>query len=208
MNTRALRISLVIGCFAITLAACNSDKKPAQAPGADPAQSGSTDAPQPGVVPPARTPIDTADGTLTIEGKGRASGTWKFEDVTATREERTGAGKTVAVLELEGHNGPANMHFKLRLNDESGTLTPGTYTVGGTTRKADARWESGGIMFNSAFGGQGTVELTSVTDKRVAGTFSLSIDTKDLAYHTDTIRSNAPPVRIETLKGKFDLALW
>lgn len=206
-----LRIYLPILLISFTLVACGDEKKPEAEPRTrsgmlppdakkpEPVEAPHTPVPQgpstPGSTNMETGQVDTTDGTLTVNGSGAIKGTWTFHDVSAQLDEKSGGGTTTGTLSVEAHDGPANLHFRIRLRNEGGAIAAGSYTIDGKQRKLDARWESGRLMFNSVFGGDGTVELTSIGNGRVVGRFDLTLNSAD--------KQGEP----QTITGRFNQAL-
>jgi|GEM_PF-4469656 len=128
------------------------------------------------------TRTDTADGTLTVKGSGAREGTWKMFDATATLAEDVRAGSTVTTLSIEGHRGMPEATVALRLTSD-GPINPGRYGIGQAASpvRVDARWDLDGTMYRALNGttATGWVEITSMSNNRVRGSYNLTLPPLD-----------------------------
>lgn len=195
LTARILTIRAGLLAAAVMFAAgCGDSKAPAdgkaQAPpgekAAAPLQKRPADAPM---------QIDTTDGVLTITGSVVVSGVWTMSDVTAYLDEHAKAGNTIYELSLEAHEISAGNHFKIRLYRDGSPIDLGTYSIGGSDRKLEARFEHSGAVFSSRLRGSGTVELTALDENHVAGKIDLGI------------ASEARADTLERITGTFDQRL-
>jgi hypothetical protein len=140
-------------------------------------------------------PLDPATGWLEMHGEGPYPGQWKFDDVTATMEDRAAGGKTSNILTIQAHKVPPEEHLKFYLIRPEGKVEPGTYwiekSVGSPPYELDASWEHDGRNYRALAGASGNVELKTLGD-RATGTFNVKLVPLD----------NGAP---ETLTGTFDI---
>ncbi len=170
LTTRAGLLAVVV----MLAAGCGDSKTPADEK-ARAASGEKPSAPLQKRPPNAPMQIDSSDGVLTITGSVLVNGVWTMNDVTAYLDEHAKAGNTLYELSLEAHDIEAGNHFKIRLYREGSPIDLGTYSIGGSDRKIEARFEHSGAVFSSRLRGSGTVVVTALDENRVAGKIDLGI---------------------------------
>lgn len=191
--TKHILLSAVVLALPLLLAACQDNGERARSANSagDTAvviplrdRTGMDTSSRPGNIPPIDTTgrldpslrSDTTSGTLEVVGTGAVQGRWKFYDVTASLDERTGGGTTTTVLQFEAHRVSPNANFKFRLVSTTGNIRSGSYSLNAPDADPtiEASWDLDGIHFRH-MNGNGVITITSFDGKRMKGSFALSL---------------------------------